>query len=218
MPECLEIVTSLRRLNSIASENSVTCSEHAELVLQLDFLEARDTWLDAALRESFFDVLEQYRARVFEIATQFHAIFRASAASTPLLNMWTTRRIQIFLSLLKQHSFADSASLRDAWEASVFFCHQHGPTRCRLFATFGKVVCRQNDCSCHDILDRRVTDLVGNADGLSQCGSGIPTRVVHYYHGSCFFFYRRGGRTTPASPAGIATLGTIGEFFSRWFK
>lgn len=136
MPECLEIVTSLRRLNSIASENAVTCSEHAELVLQLDFLEARDTWLDAALRESFFDVLEQYRARVFEIATQFHAIFRASAASTPLLNMWTTRRIQIFLSLLKQHSFADSASLRDAWEASVFFATSMG----RLGADFSPLL------------------------------------------------------------------------------
>ena len=136
MPECLEIVTSLRRLNSIASENAATSSENAELVLQLDFLEARDVWLDAALRESFFDMLEQYRARVFEIATQFNAIFRASAASTPLLNMWTTRRIQTFLSLLKQHAFADSASLRDAWEASVFFATSMG----RLGADFSPLL------------------------------------------------------------------------------
>ena len=137
MPECLEIVTSLRRLNSIAFENEATCSsENAELVLELDFLEARDVWLDAALRESFFDMLEQYRARVFEIATQFNAIFRASAASTPLLNMWTTRRIQTFLSLLKQHAFADSASLRDAWEASVFFATSMG----RLGADFSPLL------------------------------------------------------------------------------
>lgn len=75
MPECLEIVTSLRRLNSIATENATTGASDAELKLQLDFLEARDAWLEAALRDSFFDMIETYRARVFEIATQFNAIF-----------------------------------------------------------------------------------------------------------------------------------------------
>ena len=121
MPECLEIVTSLRRLNSIETENTSSHGIDAELKLQLDFLEARDAWLDARSGDSFFDTIEQYRARVFEIATQFNAIFRASASTTPLLNMWTTRRIHSFLNLLKQHSFGDSASLRDAWEASLFF-------------------------------------------------------------------------------------------------
>jgi hypothetical protein len=46
--------------------------------------------------------------------------------------MWTTRRIHSFLSLLKNHSFGDSASLRDAWEASVFFSSSMG----RLGADF----------------------------------------------------------------------------------
>jgi conserved oligomeric Golgi complex subunit 8 len=54
MPECLEIVTALRRLNSIdlerrqASERSNLERVHAamELTLQVDFLEARDSWLD----------------------------------------------------------------------------------------------------------------------------------------------------------------------------
>jgi hypothetical protein len=51
MPQCLEMVTALRRLNSIDLERqSETNLErvHAamELSLQVDFLEARDTWLD----------------------------------------------------------------------------------------------------------------------------------------------------------------------------
>jgi hypothetical protein len=67
MPVCLEIVTALRRLNSIdlerlqsSSKSSSTTSGGGdnnsnniervfaamELSLQVDFLEARDTWLD----------------------------------------------------------------------------------------------------------------------------------------------------------------------------
>jgi hypothetical protein len=53
MPECLEIVTALRRLNSIdlerlQSEKSNLERVHAamEFSLQVDFLEARDAWLD----------------------------------------------------------------------------------------------------------------------------------------------------------------------------
>ena len=53
MPECLEIVTALRRLNSIDLERqSETNLERVhsamELSLQVDFLEARDAWLDQA--------------------------------------------------------------------------------------------------------------------------------------------------------------------------
>ena len=62
MPECLEIVTSLRRLNSIVSE-STSDTLNPELKLQLDFLEARDAWLDARASDSFYDTIEQYRAR-----------------------------------------------------------------------------------------------------------------------------------------------------------
>ena len=62
MPECLEIVTALRRLNSIDLERLQSSSSSGgtgdeksniervfaamELSLQVDFLEARDTWLD----------------------------------------------------------------------------------------------------------------------------------------------------------------------------
>lgn len=89
MPQCLEIVTALRRLNSIDLERqSETNLErvHAamELSLQVDFLEARDAWLDlpsgvsstagssSALRssqvhvrssEDLLDVIERYRTR-----------------------------------------------------------------------------------------------------------------------------------------------------------
>jgi hypothetical protein len=51
MPECLEVVTALRRLNSIDLERQSEVDLEAihscaELRLQVDFLEARDAWLD----------------------------------------------------------------------------------------------------------------------------------------------------------------------------
>lgn len=88
MPECLEIVTALRRLNSIDLERqSETNLERVhsamELSLQVDFLEARDAWLDqpavtATLpglgrsssskiainsSEQLLDTIERYRTR-----------------------------------------------------------------------------------------------------------------------------------------------------------
>jgi hypothetical protein len=76
---------------------------------------------------------------VFEIATQFNAIFRADAnaaqlTAVPLLGMWLARRVHAFLNLLKVHLAAtdDSAQLRDALEASVFFASSMG----RLGAEF----------------------------------------------------------------------------------
>ena len=72
--------------------------------------------------------------RVFEIATQFNAIFRATpgrstaASSASLLSMWTTRRIHVFLSILTAavNRMEDASALRDAMEASVFFATSMG--------------------------------------------------------------------------------------------
>ena len=76
--------------------------------------------------------------RVFEIATQFNAIFRAQAnaqqVSVSLLSMWTSRRVHSFLGMLKTqlNRMEDSASLRDALDACVFFAASMG----RLGADF----------------------------------------------------------------------------------
>ena len=98
---------------------------------------------------------------MFEIATQFNAIFRAPQIShtvngtasengvgssgsrnnirknevaVPLLSMWTSRRIQNFLKILSSHLqlMEDSGSLRDALDACVFFTGSMG----RLGADF----------------------------------------------------------------------------------
>lgn len=75
---------------------------------------------------------------MFEVATQYNAIFRAQTntpeGSMSLLSMWTSRRIQSFLKMLSSHlnRMEDSASLRDALEASVFFSSSMG----RLGADF----------------------------------------------------------------------------------
>lgn len=186
MPDCLEVVTALRRLNSIDLELSASSSSlphHGhdnnadanevvyqdrlyramEVKLQIDFLEARDVWLDSSIiaanttaaamaatsgattysstavssssaalssssspstAEDLLDTIERYRTRVFEIATQFNAIFRANHSSTTtttettslnhnnnnndmmssadLLSVWACRRIQTFLQILQQ--------------------------------------------------------------------------------------------------------------------
>lgn len=82
--------------------------------------------------------------RVFEVATQFNAIFRAQSSasssttqggsSISLLSMWTARRVHSFLNLLSLQLAAtdDSTALRDALEASVFFASSMG----RLGADF----------------------------------------------------------------------------------
>ena len=141
MPDCLEVVTALRRLNSILMEttnnannknNNTTTGESLyqsmETQLQIEFLEARNVWLDSttmatasfannhinpsssstATAEDLLDLIERYRTRVFEIATQFHAIFRVNSTSTSntssttdLLALWTARRIQAFLAILQ---------------------------------------------------------------------------------------------------------------------
>lgn len=88
---------------------------------------------------------------MFEIATQFNAIFRAqqsaiggSSGSNPnndngqvsisLLSMWTTRRVHSFLKILtiKLQLMDDSGSLRDALDACIFFTGSMG----RLGADF----------------------------------------------------------------------------------
>lgn len=87
MPQCLEIVTALRRLNSIDLERQLETNlerVHAamELCLQVDFLESRDAWLDQPANastiavgvrhtskislhtsEQLLDVVERYRTR-----------------------------------------------------------------------------------------------------------------------------------------------------------
>ena len=76
--------------------------------------------------------------RMFEVATQYNAIFRAQTSSpegsTSLLSMWTSRRVHSFLAMLEGqlNRMEDSAALRDALEASVFFSTSMG----RLGADF----------------------------------------------------------------------------------
>eukprot|EP00980_Cylindrotheca_fusiformis_P001537 scaffold350_cov133-Cylindrotheca_fusiformis.AAC.8 len=162
MPQCLEIVTALRRLNSIDLERQSEANlerVHAamELRLQVDFLEARDAWLDIPgsnsapfagteyvnsssyiQSEQLLDVIERHRTRMFEIETQFNAIFRVQANaeknSVSLLSMWASRRVHSFLSLLaiQLNQMQDSASLRDALDSCIFFSASMG----RLGADF----------------------------------------------------------------------------------
>lgn len=110
MAQCLELVTALRRLNNIVLERRGGSSTSGgksmeqrhttmELQLQVDFLEARDRWLDkkdnasnlfaAARKEdggggrgapssdqnTFLNWMNRHRTKCFDICTQFLAVF-----------------------------------------------------------------------------------------------------------------------------------------------
>ena len=94
-----------------------------------------------------FQTMLCFDRRMFEIATQFNAIFRAQQSSTPrandndnsqvsisLLSMWTSRRIHSFLKILTKQLqlMEDSGALRDALDACIFFTGSMG----RLGADF----------------------------------------------------------------------------------
>jgi adenylate kinase len=100
---------------------------------------------------------------VFEVATQFNAIFRAenvgmgsslnneSSAATTLLCMWTSRRVHNFCNTLLASEIAiidDAAALRDALEASVFFATSMG----RLGADFTAMLPRMFENRMHELV------------------------------------------------------------------
>jgi len=120
MPQCLEVVTALRRLNGISLEKSSLGTskkkidlekvhEVMERRLQVDFLEARDVWLDGATAavgrsgsiqndrinhlassgklEQFLDNIDVYRTRCFEITTQYLAIFYTPSSQQQTANV-----------------------------------------------------------------------------------------------------------------------------------
>jgi conserved oligomeric Golgi complex subunit 8 len=97
-----------------------------------------------------------YPKRVFEIATQFNAIFRAQTSpssqqvSVSLLSMWTSRRVHSFLSMLtvQMNRMEDSGAVRDAFDACVFFAVSLG----RLGADF--------TAQLPPIFERKMHDLV----------------------------------------------------------
>jgi hypothetical protein len=130
MPQCLELVTALRRLNNLELERqssstpTSTTSAHKdletthssmELKLQVDFLEARDLWLQKhhisyptttvtaasnTTNEQLLDWIEHYRTKCFEIATQFTTIFGTTTTTTTS----TTTTTETNTSITKPYS------------------------------------------------------------------------------------------------------------------
>jgi len=148
MPQCLELVTALRRLNNLelerqsssaaatstttAHKDLETTHSSMELKLQVDFLEARDLWLQkhhmsypttvttasTTTNEQLLDWIEHYRTKCFEIATQFTTIFGTTTTTSSttttetntstntkpysLLSLWFSRVLQSFLLQLQK--------------------------------------------------------------------------------------------------------------------
>ena len=134
MPECLAVVTALRRLNAIeleASQNLEAAHTAREYQLAVDFLQARNVWVGGEQQHmTLLDTIERHRTRIFEVATQFQAMFQGNVGS--VLKLWMTRRVQQFLHLLEYELPKHPNVMRDALDASVFFAVSLG----RLGADF----------------------------------------------------------------------------------
>lgn len=106
MPQCLEVVTALRRLSSIDLERQHEANlerVHAamEMKLHVDFLESRDSWLDtinisnstgrASLNntgspeEHLLDAIERYRTRYVPSCILIHVLDRMSSSLLTLV-------------------------------------------------------------------------------------------------------------------------------------
>jgi len=213
LPQCLEIVTALRRLNGIEIEREQNHQvsrdaiekNHAvmELRLQVDFFEARDAWLEAGCNNAFnpsgfgessvttstaellLVLIETYRTRCFEIATQFLAIFRTSQSKSnapsddvSLLSLWMSRRVQIFLGKLKEGFLAidESAPLRDLLDATVFFATSMG----RVGADFQALLPPLFETKLVDIVSTRWNNGCKEfSDSLSACrNAGVASSLI----------------------------------------
>lgn len=211
LPQCLEIVTALRRLNGIEIEREqnrqvsrdAVEKNHAvtELRLQVDFFEARDAWLEAGCNnaasptglgesittsatELLLDLIETYRTRCFEIATQFLAIFRTSQSKSnapsddvSLLSLWMSRRVQLFIGKLKEgfSAFDESTPLRDVLDATVFFATSMG----RVGADFQALLPPLFEAKLVDIVSARWNNgCTEFSDSLSACrNAGVATSL-----------------------------------------
>jgi len=107
---------------------------------------------------------------MFEVATQFNAIFRTqtnSQNSVALLSMWISRRVHTFLETLRREISVlnDSASLRDVLDASVFLAVSLG----RLGADFSALL--------PPLFEDKMLSLVVNAweDGARQLSQTLKS-------------------------------------------
>ena len=106
LPACLRIIGYLRRLEAFG-----------ELPLRVQFLQARDAWLQKVLDTIptadaytyITKVVEASRVHLFDIITQYKAVFShvtdasAADASSSLLTGWVMQRVSKFLRALDEH-------------------------------------------------------------------------------------------------------------------
>jgi hypothetical protein len=158
LASCLRVVSCLRRLELLLAEPDQR--DLVELQLQVEFIEARDAWLQSFLDEAqagrsplknpypvLVDIIERCRTSWFEISTQFRAIFGSGGSGTGgvedeakedmsemVITSWMDRRIELFLSHLRAllPLIDDGAALQNLLEQSMFF----GASMARLGCDF----------------------------------------------------------------------------------
>jgi hypothetical protein len=106
LPACLRIIGYLRRLEAFG-----------EMPLRVQFLQARDGWLQTVLDAIpaadaytyITKVVEASRVHLFDVITQYKAVFShvtdasAGDASSSLLTGWVMQRVGRFLAVLDEH-------------------------------------------------------------------------------------------------------------------
>jgi hypothetical protein len=146
LPACLQIVGCLRRLD--LSETSRSKRDMVELNLQREFLQCRDIWLQKLLAEiprsspyqMLLKVIEKQRMHLFDIITQYTAIFGSEPAlgsvgassvgiggadreRDSLLSNWLLQKILDLVQILREGlaELTDVASLANVLEQAMFF-------------------------------------------------------------------------------------------------
>lgn len=124
LPECLEFISVLRRLNVEA--------------LETQFLQSRDVFLSSSRNkiiqthadpyERLIQLIDLERVVFFDIITHYEAIFSIEKEQQLLLSSWASQNIIKFINLLQQNvaSIQEFASIATIIEQSMFYASSLG--------------------------------------------------------------------------------------------
>ena len=208
LPLCLNIISSLRRLDTLVLEKAkpeqlkqLTAS--LELKLQVDFLDARTLWLQSELEaverssvtqrgdvdvQWLLDLVEKNRTLWFEIGTQFRAIFTSDDAGGSIdksadlvLSFWVVRRVESFVAMLAQQLMRvrDGAQLHHLFEHTMFM----GASLGRLGADFRPLVAPLFEDAVLEMMTWRWQDaeavLAASLEAVSSCDASLSALPLH---------------------------------------
>jgi len=144
LPECLTLVSHLKRLEQITPTSSSSSSSRNNI--SADFISCREANMRRAIRsakyedasEKLLGMIELNRVHWFDIITQHEAIFVESKGDVNILSRWVQNMTRDFLRRLASHleNVSEGTVLSNAMEMCMYFGHSLG----RVGADFSSLV------------------------------------------------------------------------------